>query len=52
MQTALKNKKHRGLEKVEDQLKSINKAYDLKRCNPQLKMGKEYETLLQRMIKH
>lgn len=51
MQIALKNKKKiSGLEKVEDQLTSINKAYELKDVIQQLKMGKEYETLLQRMI--
>ncbi|WEK68625.1 MAG: TraB/GumN family protein [Candidatus Chryseobacterium colombiense] len=51
MQAALKNKKNiSGLEKVEDQLTSINKAYELKDVIQQLKMGKEYETLLQGMI--
>ncbi|WBV59106.1 TraB/GumN family protein [Chryseobacterium camelliae] len=51
MQAALKQKKNiNGLEKVEDQLISINKAYDLKEVIKQLKMGKEYESLLQRMV--
>jgi len=51
MQTALKNKKKiDGLEKVEDQLISINKAYNLKEVIQQLKMGKEYEILLQGMV--
>lgn len=51
LQIAVKNKKKiDGLEKVEDQLTSINKAYDLKEVIQQLKMGKEYEVLLQRMI--
>jgi len=51
MQAALKQKKSiNGLEKVEDQLTSINKAYDLKEVIKQLKMGKEYEALLQGMV--
>ncbi|MDR2237564.1 MAG: TraB/GumN family protein [Chryseobacterium sp.] len=51
LQKALKSKKGiGGLEKVEDQLTSINKAYDLKEVVQQLKMGKEYEVLMQDMI--
>lgn len=51
MQAALKQKKSiNGLEKVEDQLTSINKAYNLKEVIKQLKMGKEYEALLQGMV--
>lgn len=51
LQTALKSKKNiGGLEKVEDQLTSINNAYDLKEVIQQLKMGKEYEVLLQGMV--
>ncbi len=51
LQTALKNKKKiDGLEKVEDQLTSINNAYGLKEVIQQLQMGKEYEVLLQGMI--
>lgn len=51
LQNALKNKKKvNGLEKVEDQMKSINKAYDLKGVIGQLKMGKEYEKLLKEMV--
>lgn len=51
LQTALKSKKNiGGLEKVEDQLTSINTAYNLKDVIQQLKMGKEYEILLQGMI--
>lgn len=51
LQTALKNKKSiDGLEKVEDQLTSINKAYDLKEVIKQLKNGREYEALLKGMI--
>jgi len=51
LQTALKSKKSiGGLEKVEDQLTSINKAYDLKEVIKQLKMGKEYESLLKDMV--
>ncbi|MCT2408308.1 TraB/GumN family protein [Chryseobacterium antibioticum] len=51
LQNALKNKKKvSGLEKVEDQMTSINKAYDLKAVIGQLKMGKEYEILLKKMI--
>lgn len=51
MQAAHKQKKRiNGLEKVEDQLTSINKAYDLKEVIQQLKMGKEYEALLQGMV--
>ncbi|NML69607.1 TraB/GumN family protein [Chryseobacterium sp. RP-3-3] len=51
LQNALKNKKKVfGLEKVEDQMTSINKAYDLKAVIQQLKMGKEYEILLNKMV--
>lgn len=51
MQAALKQKKSiNGLEKVEDQLTSINKAYDLKEVIKQLRMGKEYETVLRGMV--
>lgn len=51
LKNALKSKKKVfGLEKVEDQMTSINKAYDLKAVIQQLKMGKEYEILLKEMI--
>ncbi|WP_223557743.1 TraB/GumN family protein [Chryseobacterium lathyri] len=51
LKNALKSKKKVfGLEKVEDQMTSINKAYDLKAVIQQLKMGKEYEILLKKMI--
>ncbi|KMQ66808.1 hypothetical protein ACM46_04725 [Chryseobacterium angstadtii] len=51
LQNALKNKKKvSGLEKVQEQLTSINAAYDLKAVIGQLKMGKEYEILLKKMI--
>ncbi|AYN01023.1 TraB/GumN family protein [Chryseobacterium sp. 3008163] len=51
LKNALKiKKKVFGLEKVEDQMTSINKAYDLKAVIEQLKMGKEYEILLKEMI--
>lgn len=51
LKNALKNKKKVfGLEKVEDQMTSINKAYDLKAVIGQLKMGKEYEILLKKMV--
>lgn len=51
LQKAIKDKKSiRGLEKVEDQMKSINKAYDLKSTINQLKMDKEYEILFRQMI--
>lgn len=51
LQSALKNKKNiSGLEKVEDQMKSINAAYDLKAVIGQLKMGKEYEILMKKMV--
>ncbi|MCI3937415.1 TraB/GumN family protein [Chryseobacterium aahli] len=51
LKNALKiKKKVFGLEKVEDQMTSINKAYDLKAVIQQLKMGKEYEILLKEMI--
>lgn len=51
LKNAIKSKKKvYGLEKVEDQLTSINKAYDLKAVIEQLKMGKEYEILLKKMV--
>ncbi|NIF07337.1 TraB/GumN family protein [Chryseobacterium sp. Tr-659] len=51
LQKAMKDKKNiRGLEKVNDQMKSINKAYDLKSTIAQLKMSKEYEILFKQMI--
>jgi len=51
LQKAIKDKKSiRGLEKVEDQMKSINKAYDPKSTIAQLKMGNEYEVLFRQMI--
>lgn len=51
LQSAMKNKKKvSGLEKVEEQMTSINKAYDLKAVMQQLKMGKEYEILLNKML--
>ncbi|UWX60108.1 TraB/GumN family protein [Chryseobacterium oranimense] len=51
LQNAIKNKKKvYGLEKVEDQMASISKAYDLKAVIGQLKMGKQYEKLLREMI--
>ncbi|WP_223609086.1 TraB/GumN family protein [Chryseobacterium sp. OSA05B] len=51
LKNALKSKKKVfGLEKVEDQMTSINKAYDLKAVIQQLKMGKEYEILLKEMV--
>ena len=51
LKNALKSKKKVfGLEKVEDQMTSINKAYDLKAVIQQLKIGKEYEILLKEMI--
>ncbi|MCT2564467.1 TraB/GumN family protein [Chryseobacterium herbae] len=51
LQSAMKSKKKVfGLEKVEEQMTSINKAYDLKAVIQQLKMGKEYETLLNKMV--
>ncbi|VEH23053.1 TraB family [Chryseobacterium nakagawai] len=52
LQNALKGKKNiKGLEKVNDQMKSINDAYDLKATIAQLKLGKEYEILFGKMIK-
>ncbi|GEN66966.1 TraB/GumN family protein [Chryseobacterium rhizosphaerae] len=52
LQKAIKDKKTiKGLEKVEDQLKSINEAYNLRSTITQLKMGKEYEILFKQMIK-
>lgn len=51
LKNAIKSKKKvHGLEKVEEQFTSINKAYDLKAVIEQLKMGKEYEILLKEMI--
>jgi len=51
LQKAIKDKKSiKGLEKVDDQMKSINEAYDLKSTIAQLKMGKEYEILFRQMI--
>ncbi|HCN48928.1 MAG TPA: TraB/GumN family protein [Chryseobacterium sp.] len=51
LQKAIKDKKSiKGLEKVTDQMKSINEAYDLKSIIAQLKMGKEYEVLFKKMI--
>lgn len=51
LQKAIKDKKSiKGLEKVEDQMKSINEAYDLKSTIAQLKMDKEYQILFRKMI--
>lgn len=51
LQKAMKDKKSiKGLEKVEDQMKSINEAYDLKSTIAQLKMDKEYQILFRQMI--
>lgn len=51
LQKAMKDKKSiKGLEKVEDQMKSINEAYDLKSIIAQLKMDKEYQILFRQMI--
>ena len=51
LQKAMKDKKSiKGLEKVEDQMKSINEAYDLKSIITQLKMDKEYQILFTQMI--
>jgi uncharacterized protein YbaP (TraB family) len=51
LQKAIKDKKTvRGLEKVEDQMKSMNEAYNLKSTITQLKMSKEYESLFKKMI--
>lgn len=51
LQNAIKGKKKiMGLEKVNDQMRSINEAYDLKSTISQLKMGKEYEALFKGMI--
>ncbi|MDR6372829.1 uncharacterized protein YbaP (TraB family) [Chryseobacterium bernardetii] len=51
LQKAIKDKKGiKGLEKVEDQMQSINKAYDLKSIITQLKMDKEYQLLFSQMI--
>ncbi|PIF44054.1 hypothetical protein CLU96_0982 [Chryseobacterium sp. 52] len=51
LQNAIKNKKKIfGLEKVEDQMTSINAAYDLKAVIGQLKMGKEYTIILRKMV--
>lgn len=51
LQKAIKDKKTvRGLEKVEDQMRSMNEAYNLKNTITQLKMSKEYEILFKQMI--
>jgi len=51
LQKAMNDKKSiKGLEKVEDQMKSINEAYDLKSTIAQLKMDKEYQILFRQMI--
>lgn len=51
LQKAIKDKKSiKGLEKVDDQMKAITKAYDLKSTIAQLKMDKEYEILFRQMI--
>lgn len=51
LKNAVKEKKNiKGLEKVNDQMKAINDAYDLKATIAQLKLGKEYETLFKKMI--
>lgn len=51
LQNALKGKKNiKGLEKVNDQMKSINDAYDLKATIAQLKLGNEYKILFGKMI--
>ncbi|QXU47823.1 TraB/GumN family protein [Chryseobacterium sp. D764] len=51
LQKAIKDKKNiKGLEKVEEQMRSINEAYDLKSTIAQLKMGNEYEILFRQMI--
>ncbi|MBO9693240.1 TraB/GumN family protein [Chryseobacterium sp.] len=51
LQKAIKDKKSiKGLEKVEDQMKAITKAYDLKSTITQLKMDKEYQILFRQMI--
>ncbi|UKB83728.1 TraB/GumN family protein [Chryseobacterium sp. MEBOG06] len=51
LKKAMKDKKNiKGLEKVEEQMKSINEAYDLRSTISQLKMGKEYEILFRQMI--
>ncbi|QRA42432.1 TraB/GumN family protein [Chryseobacterium cucumeris] len=51
LQKAMKDKKSiKGLEKVEDQMKSINEAYNLKSIIAQLKMDKEYQILFRQMI--
>lgn len=51
LKKAMKDKKNiKGLEKVEEQMKSINEAYDLKSTISQLKMSKEYEILFKQMI--
>jgi len=51
LQKAMKDKKSiKGLEKVEDQMRSINEAYDLKSTIAQLKMDKEYQILFRQMI--
>ncbi|WP_126652719.1 TraB/GumN family protein [Chryseobacterium aureum] len=51
LQKAIKDRKNiKGLEKVDDQMKAINKAYDLKTTITQLKMDKEYQILFSQMI--
>lgn len=51
LQKALKEKKSiKALESVNDQLNAINQAYGLKDIIAQLKMGKEYEMLMQKTI--
>lgn len=51
LQNAVKGEKNiKGLEKVNDQMKSINDAYDLKAIINQLKLSKEYESLFKKMI--
>nr|WP_315027390.1 TraB/GumN family protein [uncultured Chryseobacterium sp.] len=51
LKKAMKDKKNiEGLEKVDEQMKSIEEAYDLRSIIAQLKMGKEYEILFKQMI--
>lgn len=51
LKKAMKDKKSiKGLEKVEDQMEAISKAYNLKSTIAQLKMDKEYEILYRQMI--
>ncbi|MEJ5103624.1 TraB/GumN family protein [Chryseobacterium sp. MYb328] len=50
LKTALKNKKSvNGLEKVDDQIYAIGKAYNLKEVISQLKLGNEYAIAAQKM---